>query len=857
MEYAERARIGRWIVALTVPAAVVSLGSLFTHTLTPVLMAAAVGLSLLYVGAPEQAPRPSATVLFWVAMALTGYTVLQLVPLPASWLASLSPANAEVWKDALRPLKEPGPSLTPLSLDPAATAVEVARGLVYVCVYLAGLQIARRTEGTLFLERVLVASTLTLAVVSLLHPALGLERVLGLYQPTSPHGPRHTAPLLNANHLGGYVNVGICILTGILVAARPAIPKAIAAVFAVLLVGVQVFIASRGALGSMVVGIVAVVGLSRATGPKVSTAGRNAALAVLGLVAFGAMMGLAADERAWTEVLSKDLSKLDIFRHAVKLLQHHGVFGIGRGAFESVFPRERAGIGNIVFTHPENVLLQWTTEWGLPVSAVAIGAIAWALRPRSAFTRSHMPLGAWGALAALALQNLVDFSSEVPGVMVALALCAAMVTAGVGSSPHKGSGWAKRPTPLGAGLAVASLAVAAWVFAARDGELFAEQHRLKERVTTPAGTDPMKYLAADREAFHVAIRAAMLRHPAEPYFPFLGAYRAATAQDENPIPWVARALDRSPTYGRAHLILARSLFRISPSQARLEYRLAFEQDHATFEAFRDEAYFLVGSHDDALELLPGPETPAADRVWLMELLVTHLDDRLPATRVRIDEAQLALDPKALPPLERAARDALHDLEESEPWCQPAKACADEALKRAEAFRAASPGTCTAHVLVAQATYAVGNPTHALAELESAIDGVVEHGDCLRALAELSMRAGDRARAAQALDHLAELPCAKTEECVANLAFAATLEEKRKNPRRALAHYRKAAGLASDRSDILAEQARLAKLLDLHSEASDVYGKLAEKEPENPQWAALRDEELKAAHSRTLKLDVPP
>ncbi|NOU33166.1 MAG: hypothetical protein HOO96_35150 [Polyangiaceae bacterium] len=120
-----------------------------------------------------------------------------------------------------------------------------------------------------------------------------------------------------------------------------------------------------------------------------------------------------------------------------------------------------------------------------------------------------------------------------------------------------------------------------------------------------------------------------------------------------------------------------------------------------------------------------------------------------------------------------------------------------------------------------------------------------------------MRAGDRARAAQALDHLAELPCAKTEECVANLAFAATLEEKRKNPRRALAHYRKAAGLASDRSDILAEQARLAKLLDLHSEASDVYGKLAEKEPENPQWAALRDEELKAAHSRTLKLDLPP
>lgn len=856
--YPERARIGRWIVALAVPAAVLALGSLFTQALAPLLVACGVAMALLYVGAPDHAPRPSATVLLFVALGLTAFTVLQLVPLPASWLASLAPANADVWKDALRPLKEAGPAMTPLSLDPVATRVEVARGLLYLCVYLAGLQIARRTEGTHFVERVLVGSVVLLAVVSLLHPAFGLERVLGVYRPYVPHGPRHTAPLLNANHLGGYVTIGTCLVTGILFSPRPAIPKQIAAVIGVVLVGVQVFIASRGALGSMVVGILATAGLWRSTRSRVSTSAWTGGLAVLGLVAAGAMFGLAAGEGAWTEIASKDLSKLDLFRHALKLCREHGTWGIGRGAFESVFPKERAGVGNIVFTHPENVGVQWLTEWGVPVSVLALGAIAWALRPRSAMSRSHIPFGAWGALVALTLHNLVDFSSEVPGVMVALALCAATVTAGVGSEPHRGSGWAKRPTPVGIGLAMAATGVALWAFLGRDGELFNEQHAMQKRVTATADQDLASMLAKDREGFHDAARVAMLHHPAEPYFPFLGAYRAAIAKDESPIPWASRALERSPTYGRAHLMLARALFRVSPSQARLEYRLAFEQDPGTYEALRDEAPLLVGSYFDAMELLPSEKAVAkADRVWVLELISGHLAERLPATRARLDQEQLALDPKAMPPLERAARDALHDLSEPEPWCVPPKACADEALAKAERVRDANPARCTGYVQVAEATYASGNALHALAELERSIDGVDEHADCLRALADLAIRAGDRTRAAPALDKLADLPCGKTDECVANLVTAANLEERRRNPRRALAHYRKAADLAPDRADLLTEQARLAKSLDLHSEASDIYGKLAEREPGNPAWATLRDEEKKAARVRSLKLDLPP
>src|SRR5690606_18081106 len=82
----------------------------------------------------------------------------------------------------------------------------------------------------------------------------------------------------------------------------------------------------------------------------------------------------------------------------------------------------------------------------------------------------------------------------------------------------------------------------------------------------------------DRDAFRARARAAMLRHPAEAYFPFVGAVRATVVRDESVLPWASRALERSPVYGRVHLLLARSLYSRSPAQARLEYRLACQQD---------------------------------------------------------------------------------------------------------------------------------------------------------------------------------------------------------------------------------------------------------------------------------------
>ena len=63
-----------------------------------------------------------------------------------------------------------------------------------------------------------------------------------------------------------------------------------------------------------------------------------------------------------TKFLYNDTMKLGLARNALRLCSKFGVFGVGRGAFESVYPKIRTGTDYYVYTNPENVIAQWLTE---------------------------------------------------------------------------------------------------------------------------------------------------------------------------------------------------------------------------------------------------------------------------------------------------------------------------------------------------------------------------------------------------------------------------------------------------------------------------------------------------------------
>src|SRR5262249_12931236 len=146
-----------------------------------------------------------------------------IVPMPLPWLARIAPHNADVWARSMRALRGPEPEWATISLDPMATRVEVLRGVTYLCVFVAALRIANRREGVMFLERALILAVSAIAVTAILHPAIGAERVFGIYQArdtTAPYGP-----ILNPNHLAGYLNIGFAIALASLLSPAPILPR--------------------------------------------------------------------------------------------------------------------------------------------------------------------------------------------------------------------------------------------------------------------------------------------------------------------------------------------------------------------------------------------------------------------------------------------------------------------------------------------------------------------------------------------------------------------------------------------------------------------------------------------------------
>lgn len=838
----------RWLLAAIVVGSALALGSLHTTVLSVVVVALAVATYLAWYGAEPFRARPAATLLLFTGIGLTGWTLLQIVPLPAGVLAAIAPANADVWARALTPLKESGPAWAPVSLDPGASRVQVLRGVAYLLAFLTALRVAHKREGSIFLERTIVIGAAIVALAALLHPAFGATKVFGLYQPVNTYAflPKHVGPLLNSNHLSGYMVIGACVALGIVVSPRAMTSRAFAGAVVLVLVGTQLWASSRGGTLAMVMGLVLVPAMTwlgaRGERHRITALVIPGALAVCGL---GAAV-LASSDYAWSDLASTDISKAQMWAQGFRLVRDSPLFGIGRGAFESVFPAVRTGTGYFVFTQPENVVVQWCAEWGVPVAVAAGAAVLVALRPGSLTARTRLPVGAWVALACLSLHNLVDFSSEVPGIMLALVVCAAMVVGGTaGSGDTRVQVWSRRPVRT-ALVASAAAALALALAAPTIGhDVNTDQYALHDLAVDTHVTDAR---------FTEEARATMLRHPGDPYVPFVGAVHAALA-GESVVPWVGKALERSPVYGRAHLLLARWLAQRSPAQARLEYRLAVGDEPFLLGYLLAEAPRLARTFEEAMELAP----PGTAGVKALDGLSAALYDRLPASRVRLDAVILERDPAAVGPRRRAVEGMFEDVQEGDaaPWCgERSAACIERGMTLANGLVTADPTSCQTHWMRAQFLVARGDARRAADDLDAAVASVTDRGSCARRVLAMVANLKDDARTTDQVDKMTRAGCPEDGVCADHFVFLAQFEEGRGNQRRAYALYRRACDTAPERDDLQASRGRIASALGLHVEALQVYTRLAESHPEDARWTRLAALERAAVASGNVP-QLPP
>ncbi len=833
--------VSRVLLAIAIAGSALAIGSVHTATLCAVTAVLATAATFAWWDAQPMHARSAATILVVLGLVLTGYTALQSVPMPIGWLAAIAPHNADVWSRALAPLHEKGPNYAPVTLDPVATHVEVLKGIAYLLAFVTALRIAKRRDGAAFLSATVIMTGVVLAAAALLHPAFGAHKLFGVYEPGPGIAERHLAPLLNPNNLAGYLNVALCLAFAATLSPEPTVPRSIAAAIVLFLGATQIWVASRGGVVAMVLGLLIVVAIAR-----LARSQRGRAVATLSLVAgFVAAVGatlvvIGGSEDASNELLQGDMSKLTMFVREMRMLPAVPLFGCGRGAFESAFPPFRVDVGHFTYGYPENVVMQWILEWGVPIGLMGLALTAFALPPRAVLARSTTAAGAWAGIVALAVQNLGDLGSEIPGLVLAGVICAAIVVAG---SPGKRARycierWSVLPRRTAIAGAVAAVLGIALVAAGWGRDLHDDQNALRTALVRRASAREMHELA----------RAAMLRHPAEPYLPFIVSLRASYANDDNPIPWVGGTLERASVYGPAHMVLARALATRSPSQARLEYRLAIQQWPDLVGMVQEEAARLVGSYQDAMELIPeGPDAPD-----VIERFGLAVRERLPATRVRLDAELTARVPGKPGPAVRAAEDAVRDLDLDggpSPWCESRgdwAACVDNAVSKAQRAEVLEPDLCEPRVLHARARAAGGEGEAGLLGLELAADTVSDRLRCLQELATLARALGNVAREQSALDKVAAAGCSDDSECASALTWVAQQEDARGNSSKAMATYKRAYERAPQDDGLLGTIADHAARAGLHAEAAQDYERLAKMHPGEARWRTAEEQERSAA-----------
>jgi tetratricopeptide (TPR) repeat protein len=775
------------LLAAAVVGSALALGALHRATLVVVASAVFASAAVALRGG-GRVPGPA-----WVFLALAGYTALQALPLPAAWVTALSPHTAAVWQRAFELAPGAGGWMS-ISLDRGATCVEVLKWAMYGAGFVSAAHYGATRDMVRGLMLPLVAALLV-AVVTLGHGLSAATTIYGFYEPTFRRSIWHMGPLLNPNHLASYLNFGTFCGLGLLASRARVVPAWAMGLAVAFLIPNAVVAGSRGGVGGLVVGVVAFLVLlpkRRYADPQYGPEERRVVLAgmtTVMILSIGFASLLASDETA-KQLYETNVDKLKLLSWCGALVADHPWLGIGRGAFESVFTAYRSGASNEIYTHPENLPVQWVGEWGIPVAVAAVAALSWTLRPRRLGARwSATGAGVLAALAAIVAQNFVDFGLEVP----AIALCVVVslgVCWGHAARRRRPSEPLARRFRITGVVAMATLAVLGGTAVLGSGfrPLVYERASLAQRYEAlgDADRDGMSELRH-------ATREMMLAHPAEPYFYRMGAL-LAWRSSEDPIPWLQRALERGPWLGRTHILVARVLAsRGAVRQALLGLRLAATYDPNLVPSTAQAAASWTRDYSDLMRAVPEGEVGIRTLSTLGKLLSA---DAFLHEKVLVE--LVARNPQAKDSLEALASYYLRQLElpGDAGRCGGAQRapCAEDAERLVAKLEQLAPAEGDTILLRTRLLKLMGAGAEALAHLKQhcpSLSGAVRTR-CLHKRMEMAASSKDTLEFASAADEFVKDGCVDSEQCAVVLEKVADLSAQLGDWRTAFAHYDRAA-----------------------------------------------------------------
>ena len=374
----------------------------------------------------------------WVLGIIVAIPLLQLLPLSAHILSTISPARVALARDLFSSIAPPGGAIV-LSVNSHETQLAILRLLCYVLVFLLAFQAYPLRRGP-------SALILMLLLLGVFEAAYGTVQYLTGWQYIFTYAKHAytdsgTGTYINRNHFAGLLEMVLPFAMARILVRVPShegvdrsrwkqmivSPQSShllrdIVVFAMIVVGL-VFSRSRTGIAAAIVGMVLVAGIV-----FLQTRRRSAlviAFLILVLpVGYSFWIGVnPVVERFEAVEMPGGLQRerLGVWPHTMNLIRDYPLWGTGLGTYRWANPHYQTYMLWGVFEHAHNDYLEFAADIGIPATVLLFGGF-WVLAvkvARRAFSLDRtkdriLAAGCAGAMVALLIHEITDFNLQIP-----------------------------------------------------------------------------------------------------------------------------------------------------------------------------------------------------------------------------------------------------------------------------------------------------------------------------------------------------------------------------------------------------------------------------------------------------------